>query len=244
MNNNYTAAIKARISRRSYLTTEISPNKLAALHKKIEELNAESGLNISWCTHGADAMAGGKSYGMFSGVRAMLLLKGSSSLPHLREKIGYYGEILMLEATALGLGSCWVGGTFQKAALSVPQDEELVCVVPIGNVPNTSTLKEKLLRGVVHRKSKTVEQLLNTDSPISPQLRHAMELVQQAPTARNSQKVSFTLKEGVISAHVPDDYYLDLVDLGICKLHFECGLKGKFELGNGGKFVTHENSSL
>lgn len=235
MNVDYKAAIEARASRRAYLDTEIAPQTLAALKRKIDEVNAESGLNIAWQADGAAAMVGGKSYGMFRGVRSMLLLKGRAELPHLREKVGYYGEILVLEATALGLGTCWVGGTFDKSLLSVPEGEELICVVPVGNVREEASLKEKLIRGAVRRKSKTVEELLQADEPVSEELRRAMELVQRAPTARNAQKVAFQLADGEITAHVPEDYHLDLVDLGICKLHLECGLGGRFQWGNGGR---------
>lgn len=231
----YTAAIAVRISRRTYLDTKIAPQALTALQEKIAGVNADSGLNITWLSDGAQALAGGKSYGMFRGVRALLVLKGGKNLPHLREKVGYYGEILVLEATALGLGTCWVGGTFDPKSLAVPDGEELVCVVPVGNVSKDATFKEKLMRGVVTRKSKTIEQLLQADVPVSGELRRAMELVQRAPTARNLQKATFALKNGDITAHVPEDYHLDLVDLGICKLHFECGLGGRFEWGNGGR---------
>lgn len=242
MKRDYTAAIMARISRRSYLDTRIAPQSLALLQERIAEVNAESGLAIRWLPDGAVAMAGGKSYGMFRGVRALLLLAGDSKLPHLREKIGYYGEMLVLEATDLGLGTCWVGGTFDKTALSVPDSEELVCVVPVGNVAQKESLKERFLRGAMHRKSKSIAELLQTDAPMDEQLRHAMELVQRAPTTRNQQKVTFTRKSGVITAHVPDDYHLDMVDLGICKLHLECGTGGRFELGNGGKLCYEQDA--
>lgn len=234
MNLDYEAAILARTSRRTYLDTEIQPQALATLKQKLEEVNEESGLSITWQADGGAAMAGGKSYGMFRGVRGMLLMKGERTLPHLLEKIGYYGEVLILEATALGLGTCWVGGTFDKGMLSVPGNEELVCVAPVGNVRDKASLKEKFLRGVTHRKSKTVEALLQADEPVSVELRRAMELVQRAPTARNTQKVTFTLANGTITAHVPESYHLDLVDLGICKLHLVCGLGGQFAWGNGG----------
>jgi len=235
MNLNDQEAIAARISRRSFLDEEIEPQRLEQLQQKIAEVNAESGLHVTWLPDGAAAMAGGKSYGMFHGVRALLVLKGDGKLPHLKEKIGYFGEILVLKATALGLGTCWVGGTFDRSLMSVPQGEELICVVPVGKVRAEATLKERMIRGAIHRKSKTIDQLLQTDEPVSENLRRAMELVQRAPTARNLQKVSFTLKDGEISAHVPDDYPMDLVDLGICKLHFELGFGGKFAWGNGGK---------
>lgn len=235
MNLNDQDAIAARISRRSFLDEEIEPQRLEQLQQKIAEVNAESGLHVTWLPDGAAAMAGGKSYGMFHGVRALLVLKGDGKLPHLKEKIGYFGEILVLKATALGLGTCWVGGTFDRSLMSVPQGEELICVVPVGKVRAEATLKERMIRGAIHRKSKTIDQLLQTDEPVSENLRRAMELVQRAPTARNLQKVNFTLKDGEISAHVPDDYPMDLVDLGICKLHFELGFGGKFAWGNGGK---------
>lgn len=231
----YSAAITARISRRTYLKTEIAPQTLTELEQKIAEINAQSGLRITWLADGAAALAGGKSYGLFRGVRSLLVLKGDATLPHLREKAGYYGEILVLEATALGLGTCWVGGTFDPKMLHIPAGEELVCVVPVGNVSEESTLKEKFMRGVAHRKSKTLDQLLQADEPVSDELRRAMALVQRAPTARNLQKVTFVQQNGEITAHVPDDYPLDLVDLGICKLHLECGMGGRFEWGNGGK---------
>lgn len=65
-----------------------------------------------------------------------------------------------------------------------------------------------------------------------------MQLVQLAPTAKNTQKPVFIFAGDKIYAGVADDEPFDLVDLGICKLHFEIGMKqlflqGHFEFGNG-----------
>ena len=62
-----------------------------------------------------------------------------------------------------------------------------------------------------------------------------------APTARNTQKVVFSFFGDRITAGVPDDAPFDLVDLGICKLHFEIGMRElfpqcRFAWGNGGAF--------
>ena len=75
----------------------------------------------------------------------------------------------------------------------------------------------------------------------SPEEEAAMELVQHAPTARNTQKVVFSFFGDRITAGVPDDAPFDLVDLGICKLHFEIGMRElfpqcRFAWGNGGTF--------
>ncbi len=107
-------AIEQRISRRSFLQTPIEQQILRQLLEAIEEVNETSGLTVSYLEDGSDAFAGFKSYGMFDGVRAMLVLKGNRELAFLKEKVGYYGEQLILKATELGLGSCWVGGTFDR----------------------------------------------------------------------------------------------------------------------------------
>ncbi|MEE0782747.1 MAG: nitroreductase family protein [Negativibacillus sp.] len=232
-------AIEQRISRRSFLQTPIEQQILRQLLEAIEEVNETSGLTVSYLEDGSDAFAGFKSYGMFDGVRAMLVLKGNRELAFLKEKVGYYGEQLILKATELGLGSCWVGGTFDRrsAVFEPSPEEEMVCVVPIGKVAQSSR-KERMIRGVIHRKSKTIEEMVRADRPLTEEERQAMQLVQLAPTAKNTQKPVFIFAGDKIYAGVADDEPFDLVDLGICKLHFEIGMKqlflqGHFEFGNG-----------
>lgn len=113
----------------------------------------------------------------------------------------------------------------------------MVCVVPIGKVAQSSR-KERMIRGVIHRKSKTIEEMVRADRPLSEEEKQAMQLVQLAPTAKNTQKPVFIFAGDKIYAGVADDEPFDLVDLGICKLHFEIGmqqlfLQGHFEFGNG-----------
>lgn len=91
-------AIEQRISRRSFLQTPIEQQILRQLLEAIEEVNETSGLTVSYLEDGSDAFAGFKSYGMFDGVRAMLVLKGNRELAFLKEKVGYYGEQLILKA--------------------------------------------------------------------------------------------------------------------------------------------------
>ena len=113
---NYIDAINQRISRRSYLTTPIAPEKLEILQKEIELVNEQSGLTVTLLEDASEAFEGAKSYGMFQGVRSVLVLKGDKNAEHLKEKVGYYGERLILAAQQLDLGTCWVGGTFDKSA--------------------------------------------------------------------------------------------------------------------------------
>ena len=56
------------------------------------------------------------SYGMFKGVRDCIAFVGRQE-DGLEEKIGYYGELIALEAQRAGLNSCWVALTYRKKHL-------------------------------------------------------------------------------------------------------------------------------
>ena len=112
----YVSAIHQRISRRSYLPAPIEEEKLAVLKEEIEKANRESGLTITLLEDGSEAFDGVKSYGMFSGVRSLIVLKGFEETEHLREKAGYYGERLVLAATALALAPAgWAAPLIRRA---------------------------------------------------------------------------------------------------------------------------------
>lgn len=234
---NITEAMEIRKSRRSYLGTPLERSKAALLKSRIDEYNHRSELTIRFVENGSAAFAGiRKSYGMFKGVRSLFIMKGPATDPHLKEKIGYYGELLILEATALGLGTCWVGGTFDASGIRKRPDEELVCVITVGNVPDEETFREKMIQKAVHRKSKSIGQMSEVIGEMPLWMKRGMKAVQKAPSTRNTQKVLFLYKAGVLRASVPDTYRFDLVDLGIAKLHFQLAAGGKFELGNSGRY--------
>ncbi|QNO14032.1 nitroreductase family protein [Alkalicella caledoniensis] len=180
-----------------------------------------------------------KSYGMFSNVRTIITLAGKTNDPHLKEKAGHYGELLVLEATELNLGTCWVGGTFEKKnpIFKVADDETLVCVLTIGNVNEENTFKESIIYKLTLRKIKPLKDLYVSDAETPNWFIKGMEAVQKAPSAINRLPVKFEYKNGVVSASTPDTMVYDLIDLGIAKVHFSLTVGGHFELGNKGKFI-------
>lgn len=237
----YLSAIEKRASRRAYIKSPMDNMVVSKLCSLITQYNEASGLTISFMENGKAAFQGiRKSYGMFSGVRSLLVMKGPKDDPHLKEKIGYYGEKLILHATDMNLGTCWVGGTFDASAISAEPGEQLICVITVGNVPEDKTLKEKILHKAIHRHSKTIGEMSEAVGTPPSWFSSGMEAVCRAPSTRNTQKVLFLYKAGVLRASIPDTYTLDYVDLGIAKLHFELGANGHFELGNGGKFYPEK----
>lgn len=233
-----TQAIDKRKSRRTYCNKPLGPEHTAFLRSRIDEYNQKSGLTIRLVEKGGSAFAGiRKSYGMFKGVQSFFVMKGPAADANLKEKIGCYGELLVLESTALGLGTCWVGGTFDSSGIRKSDGEELVCVITVGQVPKTETMKERLIYKAIHRSTKTVEELSQVCGEPPAWFQKGMKAVQKAPSTRNTQKVLFVYENGHLQATVPETYKFDLVDLGIAKLHFSLAAGGRFELGNGGYYV-------
>lgn len=230
------SAIENRISRRKFEKEKITVQEKEKIISLINRLNEVSGLNMSFVEDGSSAFGSlRKSYGLFTNVRSLILMKGKKDDKNLREKIGYYGEDLVLDITDLGLGTCWVGGTFDKNEISIDSNEELVCVIVLGKVKLPS-MKEKLIRSASHRNIKSLEERITSDQPLPQWLQKGMKAVLLAPSARNTQKVMFKYESNILSAQIINDYSMDLIDLGIAKKHFEIETGGKFELGNGGVF--------
>lgn len=231
-------AIENRRSRRLYLDSPIESQQVDVLQGFIEKYNKESGLTIRFVEDGSAAFKGFmKSYGLFSGVRSVLALCGKKSDVNLKEKVGYYGELLVLEAIRMDLSACWVGGTFDRKTtlVELPEDESLVCVITIGKSEELS-FKEKMIHQMVARKSKSIDQMLISDVKTPEWLIEGIKAVQKAPSAVNHQPVLFEFKEDILTASVEDDGKFNLVDFGIAKSHFEIAAGGRFEVGNKGKF--------
>ena len=89
------------------------------------------------------------TYGTIRGLSAFLAGAVQTG-PRCREDFGYVMESLVLEATALGLGTCWVGGTFTRGTfarrLSASRGERLPAVTAVGVIPDRASAEEGLVR--------------------------------------------------------------------------------------------------
>lgn len=224
----YLKAIDERCSRRTYISKEIEADKINSLQKLIKELNELSDLNLQLQLNALKLFKGfSSSYGMLKGVQAYFALVGDKNNPDLLEKIGYYGEILALEATALGLGTCWVGGTYNRKLcnklINLKESEELVAIITVGYTPVDKTLKEKMISKLSHRKTKKVEEMYSAIGSIPTEFINGMKSVQKAPSALNKQPIKFHYKNGCVTTEIINSVGYEKIDLGIAKLHFEIG---------------------
>lgn len=235
-------AIDARVSRRTYLDQPVEPGTLDALRAALEEGNARGGVDMRMALDAGGAFAGlRRSYGMFKGVRSYIGLICKENDPLAIERLGYWGERWVLEATALGIGTCWVAGTFDRSLspFTLGNGDTLVCVITFGPVDASLTFKERLLRAGSHRRTKSIADMVRADVEALPDwFERGMRMVQRAPSAVNRQPVVFTLKDGAASAAIDGQAAATLLDFGIAKLHFEIGADGgHWAWGNGGEFI-------
>jgi len=240
--DNFLNAIEKRSSRRKYLPMAIEESDVETLQAFISELNDKKNIKMRLILDNGDAFNGfRKSYGMFSGVRNYIALIGDKTDALALEKLGYFGERLVLQATMLGLGTCWVGGTFDRTSypFELSKGESVVCAITVGNVLPERSVKEKLIYTITHRKSKTMEQMVISDEPVPEWFLTGIQSVQKAPSAVNRQPVMFTYKGGIVTASVKDIMGEGFaLDLGIAKLHFEFGVGGgTWVFGNGAEFT-------
>lgn len=241
--------IERRISCRAYADA-LLPRELAEeLAAFVEELNRQSGLHFQFFAStqsGAPAIR--MSPAMFSGtVYAFAALVGGDD-PLSAEKVGYYGHQLVLRATELGLGTCWVASTYDSHSIQVDiaPGERLWDVIPMGFAMEKTPLKQRMIRSAIRRNSRAMEEFVRSGTPFSSLpdwFRRAIQAVSLAPSAINGQPIDFSWADGEVRAHIrKDNHGLQYNDLGIAKLQFlcgaqTCGVSGTWEWGDGGLFT-------
>lgn len=220
-------AIKERHSVRRFLHRPLPKEVTDALNAKMEECNRQGRLHIQLVTQETKAFSGIMSYGKFSGVENYFAMVGEKG-EDLDERIGYYGEQLVLLAQTLGLNTCWVGLTYRKVndAYEVGDGEKLACMIALGYGES---------QGVNH-KIKSAEQVSNVGAESPEWFRRGVEAALLAPTAVNQQKFRFDYigenAEGQPVVKASKTFSMvgyTRMDLGIAKCHFEIGAgKGVF----------------
>ena len=111
-------AIRLRHSVRRYTDQPIEATKVATLKDAVARYNAASGLNIQLVLDEPKAFNGLfiSTYGQFSGVRNYLVMAAPKG-KEWEEKVGYYGEQLVLLAQTLGLNPAGWGSHTRKCPM-------------------------------------------------------------------------------------------------------------------------------
>ncbi|MBR3298210.1 MAG: nitroreductase family protein [Clostridia bacterium] len=135
---------------------------------------------------------------------------------------GYIGEAFVLECVSMGLGTCWLGGTYKKGALKnyfdLDEDEKLLCVISVGRAADKPQPAEK----------KTIEKLTGLSEVDFNELpkwqQSAIEIARLAPSALNKQPWELEIERDYIRIiNTKRNFGFGDVDCGIAMLHIEIG---------------------
>jgi nitroreductase len=214
-------AIEARHSVRAYKDQPLSEEIVKMLKDEIVKLNIKGQLHIQLICNEPKAFQGTLAkYGKFRNANNYLVMAGKKA-DDLDERVGYYGEHLVLLAQTLGLNTCWVGLSYSKVpgTYVLGEDEKIACYIAIGYGET---------QGVSH-KIKTVEQVSNASDITPSWFKKGVEAALLAPTAVNQQKFSFEhvgVKNNCHQIRAKKGFSMigyTKMDLGIVKYHFEIG---------------------
>ncbi len=214
-------AIQARHSVRAYKDQPLSEEIVKVLEDEIVKLNHEGQLHIQLICNEPKAFQGTMAkYGKFRNANNYIVMAGKKA-DDLDERIGYYGEHIVLLAQTLGLNTCWVGLSYSKVpgTYVLDEGEKIACYIAIGYGET---------QGSGH-KIKTVEQVSNASDITPSWFKKGVEAALLAPTAVNQQKFSFEYVGMSNNRHqVRAKKGFSMIgytqmDLGIAKYHFEVG---------------------
>ena len=244
-------AIFRRHSRRQFNRKSLDQETIDKLLAAEQDLNGHlPGVRIVFINQDPDDVFSGAigSYGKIKDAPAYAAFIGDMRDTNVQEKVGYLGECFILEATVLGLATCWVGGFFRPETVARHIDlgsyEKVLCVTPVGYTESGYSLTEKMMSGMAgSKKRKPMAELCVSGGQAEwPQWTEAaLGAARLAPSAANRQPWRFTLNDNTIKVTTANNKGIaDIsniskrLDCGIAMAHIEItalkyGVKGRWE---------------
>lgn len=251
-----TELIKKRHSVRNYSDQPVTPDQQRKLEAFIKTLENPFGQPVKFHLLDRTINSGAQklgTYGVIQGSQHFVgATVGGDGLN--LEALGFEFETVLLYLTSLGLGTCWLGGTFDRrgfaGAMDVTTDELFPIISPYGYAADKLHLKEKAMRALARSDSRKdpTELFFQNDfnTPLTAEQSGAwtvpLEMVRLAPSASNKQPWRILLLDDVLHFYEYKSpgyssafaYDIQRIDLGIAAAHFyltaqELGLFGHFE---------------
>jgi hypothetical protein len=258
-----TEVIKQRFSCRTYRAQPIEREKRQQLQEYLSSIGAGPfGTQVRFklvaaTEEDSSALSGLGTYGFIKGAAGFILGAVTHGERNM-EDFGYGMERAILFATDIGLGTCWLGGTFTKsrfaAKMPLREGESMPSVASVGYVPEQRSLRDRVIRKAAGAAQRLPWEGLFFAERFGEALSEemagayatALEMVRLAPSASNKQPWRIVrqgrawhfylqrtpgygrAKSG--SRRVAD---LQRVDMGIAMSHFqitadEAGLAGRW----------------
>lgn len=259
------ATIQSRKSCRTYGGRSMEPEKSAALREFLAvNTRVPFGSQVRFLLLDLDEPEIGElknltTYGIIKGARHFIV-GAVEKQPRAMEDFGYAMERIVLKATALGLGTCILGGTFKRSGfagkISLGGNELLPVISPVGYPGERRSVVDRMFRFVASSdRRKPWDDLFYLETLNAALKREdsggydvPLECLRLAPSASNKQPWR------VIKSQAPDAFHFYLkrtpgydkltgeislqnVDMGIAMGHFEWSAR---ELGLAGDWIVDD----
>lgn len=258
-------AVRKRLSVRTYTDQGVEEEKKKAIAEFIDSLDNPFGKQVRF--HDFDiADAGEKqklgTYGVIQGAKHFIGATIQSE-PMALEALGYEVEALILYLTHLGLGTCWLGGTFDRkkfgGAMKIQEGELLPIITPYGYAAEKKHIKDRAMRTFAKADwRRDWNQLFfrrDFHTPLSKEeareFELPLEMVRLGPSASNKQPWRLVAEGGAWHFYEQSDpmysrafsYDIQKIDMGIAAAHFDFSvrektIKGSFQTGRDPKIET------
>ena len=242
--------IQKRRSIRTYTGEPLSNEHIVQIEQYISQLQAPFGIKartelIRTQSDGNPVKLG--TYGWIKGACDYLALI-YEDVPFAEIAAAYLFEQTILFCTDLGLGTCWIGGSFSrsdfKKQIQLKTNEKLKIISPVGYASDKKRFLEKYIVNAdkKHSSRKPFGELFfekNFDSPLTEAnaglFRTPLEMVRLSPSANNVQEWRVLLEDKTLHFYKKPYPMFDSIDMGIALCHFELtckelGIEGKFEV--------------
>lgn len=227
---NILEAIKERCSVRSFDGTSMTDTQRAALIKAVDSAPSPFGGHLSIRLRSFNLKEGFRpgTYGMIKGASDFFIIAmGDDDNSAL--SVGFRFEQVVLKAWQMGLGTCWIAGTFKGSDFerdeAWPDNESLRIVCPVGTAAGKSMLERLTRLALGSKKRKPFDELFfygDFNHPVPPGNRfaEALEMMRLAPSSTNSQPWRALVVGDSVHFYCKRRNLISVVDCGIGICHF------------------------
>ena len=250
-------AVKKRYSVRNYSNQKIQEDVKNSIENFVKSVDNPFGKKINFHFLDTEDVKDEKVLGTYGVIKGAQQYIGATIKlePLSLEALGYELETIILYLASIDIGTCWLGGTFNRKgfakAMDIKEDEIFPIITPYGYPAEKKHVKEIMMRKMISADNRKEWNKLffanNFETPITSledkDLEFALEMVRAAPSASNKQPWRIVLKDNVChffeykepgySKAFP--YDIQRIDMGIAAAHFdhavkERNIKGTFQI--------------
>lgn len=243
--------LRKRHSVRSFSEEPLPENVIKKLKAEIVMTNShEQGMRFQLVTNDPTPLEGfSHSYGVFENPRNYMAAVVDVATPDAYERAGYFAERFVMKAVELGVGTCFVSGTYdqKKVNAQVRAGEKILFIVLLGYPAGKSRFVARLVSKISHRKSMTATDFFEPKEKVEesermfPILRDGLEGMACAPSAMNRRPARIFIGDAdgkpALCAKVEKAVPEQLIDLGIAKYNFNYATDTLFEWGDGAPLI-------